>query len=147
MYNVSKLPEITISNISGKYSYLSCCLMRGREVYFGMLLQEFHRMRLGNTKVMHLNCCKRNENEVLMQTDHLLTQVLSSAFSTGCSLTYCMQNMLTRLYPTPTSRWCKQQYTHLKFMYPLLWSVPNHSMEAFQCIRAKEQLRNTAKNC
>lgn len=141
MYNDSKILEI--SNIGRKYSYLSCCLMTGQEVYFGMLQQEFHRMRLGNTKVMHLNCCERNENKLLMQTDHLLTQVLSFAFSTGCSLTYCLQSTLTRLYPTLTSKWCKQKYIHLKFMYPLLWSAPHHSVEAFQCIRV--MLRNTAK--
>lgn len=114
--------------------------MRGQEVYFGMLLQEFHRMRPGNTKVMHLNCCERNENKLLMQTGSLRFLVLLS-LQAALSVIAC--RMLTRLYSTPTSRWCKQKYTHLKFIYPLLWSVPNHSVEAFQCIRI--MLRNTAK--
>lgn len=68
MYNDSKILEMSSSNISEKNTYQSCCPMRGLEVYSGMLLQEFHRMRLGNTKVMHLNCCKRNENKFLIQT-------------------------------------------------------------------------------
>lgn len=68
MYSDSNTLEMSSSNISQRNSYQSCCLMTGLEVYFEMLLLEFHRMRLGNTKVMHLNCCKRNENQFLIQT-------------------------------------------------------------------------------
>lgn len=67
MYNDSKPWEISSSRINERNSYQSCCLMRGLEVYFGMLLQGFHRRRLGNTEVMHLNCCKRNGNRFLIQ--------------------------------------------------------------------------------
>lgn len=94
------------SNISERNSYQSCCLMRDLEVYFGMLLQESHRTRLGNTKVMHSNCCKRNENMFLIQTGSPVDLVPQFCFNPRLFFQYFYHFLLaedSEIIPTTNS--------------------------------------------
>lgn len=111
--------EMSSSDISGRNSYQSCCLVRGLEVYFGMLLQGFHKRRQENIKVMHWNCCRRNENKFLVKKQIIcwlkflilligfcVWLVFFSPYGCSCSIlnTYYFQNILRRLFPLSTSR-------------------------------------------